>query len=447
MPEIDILDPIKDKSSVDIALYLRTESKNLKEKYETKIVDVDGRKTYKMSVQEAEEWRAGQDRLGKIGEYYDQISKAELKAAENDKRLADLETKAARPMQFSQADKNGDQQPQFKSPGQLFVESAEYKAACERAGVTKGSSGNWSDAKFAVQMPDFQMKSMLPGVEFKTTMSTGAGFSSPNYRTDVVVPIASRRPVIQNFIPEIPFDMDVVKFMEQTTRTNSSAPASENSALSAGAIAYTEQSQTVEAVGQIIPVTEQQLAVSSAIQELINNDLMVMQQLEEESLILNGTGTTPQILGLYNVSSVQTQAKATDPGPDAVYKLMTKLRGGSGVGFVEPGPQFWNPNDWQLIRLLRDAKGDYIWGNPAEAGPDTIWGKPVIQTVVVTAGSPVTGDFQLYSNIYRRLGITVEAGYNNDDWANLRRTMRCYSRLAMVWKRHAAFGYCTGMNA
>lgn len=430
---IEVLDPIKGKKSVEIAEYLRAESKKVKEVYEKKIAaGVDGQQTYNLSVAEAETWRSEQERLGVIGKYYEDVYAGEAKGLEVESLMNRLENTPANAMPFAgSTSPNGGLNT--KTAGQRFVESKEYKAAEK----TCKEMGQWdSNQKFNVALTDFN---------FKTVMATSQGFTSPNYRTDVVVPIASRRPVIQNYIPEIPFDMDAYKYMEQTVRTNAAAGVAEQATLAQGAIEYVERSVTVEAIGQYIPVTEQQLAVSASIQSLIDNDLMIMQMLKEETDILSGDGNTPNILGFYAKPGVQTQAKGTDPGPDAVYKLLTKLRGGSGSGFVEPGPQFWHPNDWQDIRLLRDSKGDYLWGNPAEAGPETIWGKTIIQTTAATENSPLTGDFQLFSNLVRRLGIQIQIGMTNDDFIKLKQTIRCYSRLALVIKRATAFGFCTGM--
>ena len=65
------------------------------------------------------------------------------------------------------------------------------------------------------------------------------------------------------------------------------------------------------------PVTNQQLEDIPGIQSLINNRLLLMLELAEETALLSGTGTPPEITGIYNKASIGSQAKGADPTPSA----------------------------------------------------------------------------------------------------------------------------------
>lgn len=321
----------------------------------------------------------------------------------------------------------------LKSLGQSFIESEAYK----------GNHKNGINARFGYELKGYEFEPNYLGI--KTTMTMAAGFAPANDRTDIVVPFATRRPVFQDFIPTTQTDLDTVKFMEETTFTNAAAETTENTAMPESAIAYTERSQPIELVGTFLPITEQQLEIAEAIRGTIDQRLMLMLMLREEGQLLAGNGTPPNIAGFLNKSGIQTQAKGTDSIPDACYKLMTKLRGGSNAGFVEPSLFVFHPNDWQDVRLLKDANGNYIWGNPSEAGPERIWGKSVLVTTAITENTALSGDFQLFSAIWRKRGARIDVGMQNDDFVKNKITLRITSRLALLIYRAAAFGTVTSI--
>jgi HK97 family phage major capsid protein len=166
-----------------------------------------------------------------------------------------------------------------------------------------------------------------------------------------------------------------------------------------------------------------------------------------DSQLLVGDGTSPNIWGASVLSGVQTQAKGTDPTPDAVFKAMTKVRGTTaGTGFAEPSAITMHPNDWQAIRLLRTADGIYIFGSPTETGPDMLWGVPVVVTSAMTEGTGLVGDWAGYSAVFMKRGITFKV---TDSHASLFITgiqaIRADVRLASVYFRDSAFCTVTGI--
>jgi HK97 family phage major capsid protein len=162
-----------------------------------------------------------------------------------------------------------------------------------------------------------------------------------------------------------------------------------------------------------------------------------------ESQVLNGDGTTPNLKGTLDLDSINTQAKGSDPGPNAVYKTFTKIR---TVGFAEPDVTFWHPNDWQEIRLLTTADGVYIFGSPMDAGPKQIWGVPVAETTAVTEGTVVSGSYRPFSNFYLKRGIEFAVTDSHDDYfIKGKQAIRASVRGCMVHYREPAFGKTTGM--
>ncbi|MCX4468727.1 phage major capsid protein [Micromonospora sp. NBC_01655] len=128
-------------------------------------------------------------------------------------------------------------------------------------------------------------------------------------------------------------------------------------------------SSPVRKVSTFIPITDEQLEDVDQARGYVDNRLRFMLRQRMDGQVLVGNGTAPNLRGINNVVGIQTQAKGTDPTPDAFYKAMTLIR---TVGRAIPDLHIMHPLDWQDIRLLRTADGVYIWGSPSEAGPGAV---------------------------------------------------------------------------
>lgn len=322
-----------------------------------------------------------------------------------------------------------------KSLGEMFTESNAYKS-------TRGLHGNLS-AGYTVDLGEnLDMRAL------KTLMTTSAGFAPPNDRTSRVVDFALRRPVVADLIPTDATTLSSIKYMEETTWGTASTNANPATAVSEGGtkqeaeLEWTEQTVPVEKIAVWIPVTDEQLDDVPGIQGIINNRLSMMVQLKEEDLLLNGTGTPPEITGFLVKSGVQTQAAAGDTNIDTIYKAMTKVR---TVGFAEPTAVVIHPNNWTPIRLAKTLDGLYIWGAPSDPGPERIFGKSVVVTTAMTAGTALTGDFQLFSHISRRQGITIKVGLIGNQLIENKKTIVAEMRESLEIYQASAFCKATGL--
>ena len=316
-----------------------------------------------------------------------------------------------------------------QSVGEMFVNSKEFQ-------TFKGLR-NWPTPAVL----DWSFKNAV--------FREGAGWAPEEIRLDGYQESAQRPINVVDFIPQYSTALDNIRYMLETTFTNNAVETAEATATTAadaigeGALALTEQSNPVEWLPTFIPVTIQQLEDVDGAFDYVENRLVYMVRARLDSQVLVGNGTTPNILGTNSVTGINTQAKGADPTPDAVYKAFRAIR---GTGFAEPSVLFAHPNDWQDVRLLRTADGQYLWGAPADTGPDRIWGVRVVQTAAATEHTMTCGDYASYSGLYTKRGITIDVSDSHSFYFPRGLVaIRASLRAAMVHFRASAFATVTGV--
>jgi HK97 family phage major capsid protein len=393
----------------------------LAEIFEASKTTVDGQPRYNLTVEQAEDVKRRNDELTELGKQRDD-ARALDEIQQKNAAAVRAANQPATNLPINQG-KGGDARREVKSLGQMFIESEAYKGAQRKKYIN-------------FEAPDYDF------LEAKTLMETGAGYAPQSIRTGRVVEYAHRRPMVADLIPQTPTDQAAVVYMEETTFTNNAAPRSEGGQAGESALAYTERSKAVREIAHFLPVTEIQLEDVDGVRSIIDNRLLTMLDLVEETQLLTGDDNAPNLGGFLTLVT-QAQAKGADPTPDAIYKAMTKVR---VTGFAEPSAYITHPNDWQDIRLLRTTDGVYIWGNPSEAGPERIWSLPVAQTTAQTENTGLLGDFQLYSEIRRRRGANIKVSDSHSDYfIKGKLAIRADKRLALVIYRLTAFCKITGI--
>lgn len=311
---------------------------------------------------------------------------------------------------------------EHKGFGDLFVNSDVYKS--------------WKRGKPISS----ELKSgMIPIL--KATFSTTAGWPPESIRIGKVVEEALRPIQVIDTIPGGRTGQAAVVYVEETTVTNAAAERDENAVYPESALELTQQTSTVRSIGTSIPVTDEQLEDVEEVRSYFNMRLpfLVRQRLDGQLLV--GNGTAPNILGLNNVSGINTQAKGADPVPDAIYKGMDLIR---ITGRASPNIAYMHPNDWQPIVLLKTADGVYIWGHPSQKDVRTIWGIPVVVTDAQTENTGLIYD-TIHTMLFMRKNVIIEIGYNNADFTYGRVTFRVGCRATLVVFRPAAGCQITGL--
>lgn len=313
----------------------------------------------------------------------------------------------------------------WKSLGDMFVKSAAFKGY--KRGMRQGPSEE-------IRLTEEEMDAFLVT---KTTLTT-TGAPPQSLRMGPILPGVLRRPTVAALIPQGATNQAAIKYLEETTTTNGIATTAEGATKPDSALAFTERTVPVRKIAGIFKITDETLEDEPLIRSYVENRLRLFLQLAEEDQLLNGDNNAPNLNGLLTVAG-NTQAKGSDPTPDAFYKAMDQIRVDT---FLEPSGHIMHPLDWEDIRLLRTTDGIYIWGSPSEAGPERLWGLPVVITTAMTQNTGLTGAFDTATMIARRMEVAFDiATQNEDDWKKNIVAMRIEERLALITFRPD--GLCT----
>lgn len=370
--------------------------------------------------------------LNELGEYVETLEASEKAAGAHAAR------EKVRGFVPVPEDKGIRERPRVKSLGELLAEEKAYGEWLKR-GTPGGIDFSWD-----VLPSDILAKAMAyDTLGTKALMSTTAGFAPESVRLPGFVEMATRPLQLLDIIPMNQTGQAAIKYMEETTRTHAAAEKGEGVQYAESTFVFTEKSSDVRKITDSLPVTDEQFEDVPMMQGYVNGRLTFGLRQRFDGQCLVGDGNAPNLRGIANVVGIQTQAKGADPVPDAFFKAMTKIR---VTGRAIPTHHVMHPTDWQNIRLLRTADGVYIWGSPSEAGPERLWGLPVVQNDARAAGSGMTGSFQpAWISAFERQGVDIQVGYVNAQFGEGKRTVRGDIRVALVVFRPAAFCDVTGL--
>lgn len=370
---------------------------------------------YDLPAEKIAEVRRLNDEAERLGKQYDELAEVERTAHLNKLALAGLtNVRAPEPVE-TKADA-ADWRP--------FVRAK----AADLAALANGQRGS--------------IRIEIPGAAAKTLL-TSADIAPQADRLARIVPSAQFFNDVTPLFAPGETASDTVEFYEETTFTNAAAETAEGSAAPESALDYTLRTFPVQEISTFIPVTRRVLADMPQMESLIRNRLTLMLAQRRSQQLLQGNGTAPNLRGVLNTSGIQTQAKGSDPVPDAIHKALTKCL---VTGDAPATAVVLHPNDWQDIRLLRTADGLYIWGSPSEAGPARIWGLDVTQTTSIPENTGLVGAFGTMASAIVREGASIEISTEHSTFFTERKAaILIYQRLALAVYRPAAFCSVTGI--
>lgn len=285
--------------------------------------------------------------------------------------------------------------------GSQFINSEAFKGWMKQVApnghIPENAKGLGSPA-FSVKMP-LDKKDVITGLS-----STSAGAFIQNEDSGMYGRLGYKPPTIRDLISVRQTSTDVVDFVTQTAKITQAAPVAEATSAAAptvvttaageplvytstvtnnagggykpeAALTYARVSAAVETIAAWLPVTKRAMADAAQLRGIINQELREALDEKLEYQLLEGSGSSPELVGVKNTSGILTQAFGTDlltTSRKAITNLVTN-------GNEYPTAFVLAPADWESLELALFSAAPYL---PYQK---TLWRVPVVEYYGLTA--------------------------------------------------------------
>lgn len=303
----------------------------------------------------------------------------------------------------------------------------------------------------------------LPAKVVNKTQVTRAGVSGSTMamRLPDVGQLAYRGLKMSGLFRHAPVDASsngVIRFYDQNAVTRAAANTAEGATKPESALSWIERLVKVEKIADSIPVTKEAWNDVYFIQEEINRLLNLNLAIKEDQQLWGGSGSTPEISGVYTTALTNGAfdgTTATKVASANIFDLIASMKvaimnatnadGSKGKqSKYDPNVVVMNPSDILSLRLQKDSFGRYLF--PFDIAG--LYGMEIIESSIVTADTLLVGDTR-YGTIYDLEGVTLEMGYINDQFVKNAMTLLAEKRETLLIRNVDADGFlaCSGVAA
>lgn len=236
---------------------------------------------------------------------------------------------------------------------------------------------------------------------------------------------------------------NLIEYARENVFTNNAGPqvggsptAFENVTKPESNITFTLESMAVQTLAHWIPASKQVLADAPMLQSYIDGRLSYGLKLEEEDQLLNGNGTNGNLSGLLKSGNytAYNRGATADTKIDTIRKAFTQC----ALSNYTATAVVMNPADWEEIELTKDNEGRYIFAQPQSLAQPQMWGRTVVPTNSIAAGTFLTGAFNMAAQIWDREDASISVSTeNSDNFVKNMVTILAEERLALTVYRPA----------
>ena len=247
-------------------------------------------------------------------------------------------------------------------------------------------------------------------------------------------------------------DKATVRYPVETVVSTGAAEIAEGATKPEAELNFVAVDEPVRKIAVLLPLTDEALEDNGFLRAWINARLRLFVQMREDSQLLIGNGTPPNLKGILNRSGINTATSYSIGGAnpdqalvDSVFKAAMRVRD----AFLEPDTTVMKPSTWEIARLAKDGQRQYLLGPPADDAPQRLWGLKVVLNANMPAqlatNKPVlVGAFRTAAMLVRRSGIDLAVSDSHSTFfAENKVAIRAEERVALCVFRPAGFATVT----
>lgn len=315
-----------------------------------------------------------------------------------------------------------------------------------------GSSSTKSRGAPALDFSMQQVKAMHEAAQnahhFKADIdSTDAPMSGVGDYRMTPFPFLRDKPRVASLLPTEATQNPTVFYFKATAAASAAAAVAEGASKPESSPTWVQVSSPVRKLAHYVRINDEVLQDFSNFREVVGTELLAGLIDAENAQLLVGSGTPPNLTGLLTTSGILTRARGTDNNLDAIAKAKSDLR--VGASFTEPDGIILHPTNLMTIQTSKDSTGRYITSDPAQPGPESLFGMRVISTTKCTLNTCLLGNFAEAARIYLRQSPVVEIaplGGGTVEFVANQTLARAEERLALAVPRPTSLISVTGLT-
>ena len=278
-------------------------------------------------------------------------------------------------------------------------------------------------------------------VEVKNTLVGSDANVAPDRKPGIVAG-AFLPLTLEMFLNSLPTVSNAIEYTRELAFTDNAAERTEGAAMGESALTWELKNMPVSNISHFIRISKQLANDSAALAIYVDTRMRYGVNRRVEVQLGAGDGVAPNISGILDAGNFTAHGIA-DADLGTVLKklvLIRKVIAALSAAGDQPDAILLNPADWGDIEIdIFTSTAGLVRVNVDAMGHPILFGLPVIQSIGITSGQVVVGNFAQAATVHNREGVVVEM--SDSDATNFTTgliTIRAERRAALTVERPAA---------